>query len=97
MWPITTLRDLEKFKSPATLPVKAGLAAMIAGLLCFAPGFLKVMNKNGVWAVITVDIVLEANVGLTFSKGELIFRLTLVSFLAYVHNWGHSRNQVRCM
>ncbi|KAH8974606.1 hypothetical protein BDL97_01G110300 [Sphagnum fallax] len=69
MWPIIKLKEIERFKSPVTLPVKAGLAALIAGLLCFAPGFLRPLNKNGVWAVITVDIVLETNVGLTFSKG----------------------------
>jgi hypothetical protein len=70
MWPITKVRELEMFKSPLTLPFKAGLAALVAGLLCFAPGFLRPLNKNGVWAVITVDIVLEMNVGLTFSKGS---------------------------
>ncbi|CAK9215831.1 unnamed protein product [Sphagnum troendelagicum] len=69
MWPVTKVRELEKFKTPVTLPLKAGLAALVAGLLCFAPGFLRPLNKNGVWAVITVDIVLEMNVGLTFSKG----------------------------
>ncbi len=70
MWPVTKVREIEKFKTPVTLPVKAGLAALVAGLLCFAPGFLRPLNKNGVWAVITVDIVLEMNVGLTFSKGS---------------------------
>ena len=71
LWPFGKLKELEQYKSNSTLPIKAGLAAMIAGLLCFAPGFLSVFNKNGMWGVITVDIVLEANVGLTFSKGEL--------------------------
>jgi hypothetical protein len=71
LWPFGKLKELEQYKSNSTLPIKAGLAAMVAGLLCFAPGFLSVFNKNGMWAVITVDIVLEANVGLTFSKGEL--------------------------
>ncbi len=75
MWPIIKLKEIERFKSPVTLPVKAGLAALIAGLLCFAPGFLRPLNKNGVWAVITVDIVLETNVGLTFSKGICIFAI----------------------
>jgi hypothetical protein len=70
MWPVTKVREIEKFKTPVTLPLKAGLAALVAGLLCFAPGFLRPLNKNGVWAVITVDIVLEMNVGLTFSKGS---------------------------
>ncbi len=70
MWPVTKVRELQKFKSPVILPLKAGLAALVAGLLCFAPGFLRPLNKNGVWAVITVDIVLEMNVGLTFSKGS---------------------------
>lgn len=69
-WPIVQLRQFSRDKLPFTLPVKAGLAAVIASLLCFAPGFLSIFNKNGVWAVITVDIVMESNVGLTFSKGN---------------------------
>ncbi|CAM6104511.1 unnamed protein product [Calypogeia fissa] len=52
-----------------SLPAKAGLAASICSLLCFAPGPLSVLNKNGMWAVVTADVVLEANVGLTLSKG----------------------------
>lgn len=62
-------------KLPITLPVKAGLAALLASLLCFAPGVFSVFNKNGVWAVITVDIVMESNVGLSLSKGNRKFIL----------------------
>lgn len=51
------------------LPAKAGLGASLCSLLCFVPGPLSVLNKNGMWAVVTADVVLEANVGLTFSKG----------------------------
>ncbi|CAK9234206.1 unnamed protein product [Sphagnum troendelagicum] len=69
MWPITKIMEIERIKTPAALPVKAGLAALLAGLLCFAPGALSPLNKNGVWAVVTADIVLETNVGLTLSKG----------------------------
>lgn len=68
-WPIVQLRQFARDKLPFTLPVKAGFAAVIGSLLCFAPGFLSIFNKNGVWAVITIDIVMETNVGLTFSKG----------------------------
>lgn len=69
-WPRAQLRQFSKEKLPVLLPMKAGLAALIASLLCFAPGVLSVFNKNGVWAVITVDIVMETNVGLSFSKGN---------------------------
>ena len=68
-WPIVQLRQFTRDKLPFLLPMKAGLAAVIGSLLCFAPGFLSIFNKNGVWAVITIDIVMETNVGLTFSKG----------------------------
>jgi len=50
---------------PVALPVKAGLAAVLASLL----SLLSVFSRNSSWAVVTVDIVLETNVGLTFSKG----------------------------
>lgn len=69
-WPRAQLKQFSREKLPVLLPMKAGLAALIASLLCFAPGVLSVFNKNGVWAVITVDIVMESNVGLSFSKGN---------------------------
>jgi len=69
-WPKAQLRQFSREKLPFTLPLKAGLAALIASLLCFAPGVWSLFNKNGVWAVITVDIVMETNVGLSFSKGN---------------------------
>lgn len=69
-WPRTQLRQFSIEKLPFLLPMKAGLAALFASLLCFAPGVWTVFNKNGVWAVITVDIVMETNVGLSFSKGN---------------------------
>ncbi|KAL2612018.1 hypothetical protein R1flu_023710 [Riccia fluitans] len=50
-------------------PAKAGLAAALCSVLCFAPPPFDMFNKNGVWAVVTADVVLEANVGLTISKG----------------------------
>ncbi|CAM6100914.1 unnamed protein product [Calypogeia fissa] len=52
-----------------SLPFKTALAASICSILCFLPGPLSFFNSNGAWAVITVDMVLEANVGLTFSQG----------------------------
>lgn len=73
-WPVAMqLRRFARDHLPVALPLKAGLAAVIASLLCFAPGFLSIFNKNSVWAVVTVDIVMESNVGLTFSKGNKIF------------------------
>lgn len=68
-YPIAQLRQFGRENLTSLLPLKAGLAAVIGSLLCFAPGFLSIFNKNGVWAVITIDIVMETNVGLTFSKG----------------------------
>lgn len=68
-WPILQLVQFSREKLSFTLPVKAGLAAVTGSLLCFAPGFLSIFNKNGAWAVITIDIVMETNVGLTLSKG----------------------------
>jgi len=76
-WPITKIMEIERIKTPAALPLKAGLAALLAGILCFAPGALSPLNKNGVWAVVTVDIVLETNVGLTLSKGTFSINLCL--------------------
>jgi len=67
------LRRFARDHLPVTLPMKAGLAAVIASLLSFAPGFFSIFNKNSAWAVVTVDIVMESNVGLTFSKGNSIF------------------------
>lgn len=52
-----------------SFPAKAGLAASICSLLCFVPGPLSVLNKNGMWAVITADVCLETNFGLTVYKG----------------------------
>jgi hypothetical protein len=69
-YPIAQLHQFSRENFTSLLPLKAGLAAVIGSLLCFAPGFLSIFNKNGVWAVITIDIVMETNVGLTFSKGE---------------------------
>ena len=80
-YPILQLRQFSREKLPFTLPVKAGIAAVIGSLLCFAPGFLSVFNKNGMWAVITIDIVMETNVGLTFSKGNQISHLSCISSL----------------
>jgi hypothetical protein len=77
MWPITKIMEIERIKTPAALPMKAGLAALLAGVLCFAPGAFSPLNKNGVWAVVTADIVLETNVGLTFSKGTFSINLCL--------------------
>ena len=74
-WPLMLRRFSPRFSRdglPVTLAAKAGLAAVIASLLAFAPGFLSVLNKNAAWAVVTVDIVMETNVGLTFSKGNAI-------------------------
>ncbi|BBN16348.1 aluminum-activated malate transporter family protein [Marchantia polymorpha subsp. ruderalis] len=58
-------KELQNSKQPA----KAGLAAALCSLLCFAPPPFHIFNRNGVWAVVTADVVLEANVGLTISKG----------------------------
>ncbi|KAG0628598.1 hypothetical protein M758_1G038400 [Ceratodon purpureus] len=66
---VMQLRRFSMQTLPVALPVKAGLAAVIASLLAFAPGFMSIFNKNTAWAVVTVDIVMETNVGLTFSKG----------------------------
>ncbi|KAJ7300050.1 hypothetical protein O6H91_Y089100 [Diphasiastrum complanatum] len=56
-------------RRPVMMPLKAGISACIASCVRFIPGPLSFLNKNGVWAVITSDIVLEPTVGSTFSKG----------------------------
>ncbi|CAM6099254.1 unnamed protein product [Calypogeia fissa] len=61
-------RFVEEFKF-FSLPAKAGLAASICSLLCFAPEPLTFLNKNGMWAVITADICIGPNVGVTLYKG----------------------------
>lgn len=76
---VMQLRRFSRETLPATLPVKAGVAAVIASLLAFAPGILSIFNKNAAWAVVTVDIVMESNVGLTFSKGNEIFEAPVTS------------------
>ena len=76
---VMQLRRFSMQTLPVALPVKAGLAAVIASLLAFAPGFMSIFNKNTAWAVVTVDIVMETNVGLTFSKGNDLFEAPVAS------------------
>eukprot|EP00850_Spirogloea_muscicola_P018733 SM000175S03280 [mRNA] locus=s175:14809:19035:- [translate_table: standard] len=62
---ITTNRNL------ATLSAKQGIAGGLAATLCITtlPHPYDVFSKVGLWMLITIDILYEANIGLSLSKG----------------------------
>lgn len=69
-WPARKCSEVKGMAGgPFAFPFKAGLAATVASILCFLPPIYSSIDMNGVWAVVTVDMVLEASVGLTISKG----------------------------
>eukprot|EP00850_Spirogloea_muscicola_P003898 SM000016S01886 [mRNA] locus=s16:393198:396846:+ [translate_table: standard] len=55
----------------ATLSAKQGIAGGLAATLCITklPHPYDVFSKVGLWMLITIDILYEANIGLSLSKG----------------------------
>eukprot|EP00897_Mesotaenium_endlicherianum_P001301 jgi/Mesen1/1199/ME000128S00182 len=53
----------------AVLSVKAGIAALLVSILCVQPEPYDSFSSMGLWALATVDMTFESNVGAALSKG----------------------------
>ncbi|KAG0624910.1 hypothetical protein M758_2G013400 [Ceratodon purpureus] len=91
MWPKWSWDSMKSNKSLTVLSIKQGFCAGLASILCVVhfPKPYTQLSSIALWAVITTDLLYEANIGLSISKGFNRVLGTLAAGLL-----GFSLNQV---
>ncbi|KAL3689257.1 hypothetical protein R1sor_015566 [Riccia sorocarpa] len=71
MWPLWAWKAMVSQMNLTIISLKSGFAAGLASIICvvkFPPPYNE-LSSIAIWAVVTIDILYEGNIGLSLSKG----------------------------
>ncbi|KAL2631407.1 hypothetical protein R1flu_016093 [Riccia fluitans] len=71
MWPLWAWNAMVSQMNLTVISLKSGFAAGLASIICvveFPPPYNE-LSSIAIWAVVTIDILYEGNIGLSLSKG----------------------------